>query len=204
MAPADCQQIDQPAQRSRPTRSATAAAEVRSSSGVRVAVEHPLGQRVSGEQHLGAGGETGEPVDHRAGEEVEVGGLVRPRLDADVAHAVLGGRLGQTALILADRRTRVVRSEDEPDDPLDALSSQRRGGVLDERRRVLLAQHNPVPTRCALSESGRDARPLRLGALGERRGAAECGVAGGEVGQLQRRRRPAAADVGVVGLDVVR
>ena len=45
--------------------------------------------------------------------------------------------------------------------------------------------------------------PLGLGALGQRRHAADGVVAAGQVGQLLGRRRPAPADVGVVRLDVV-
>ncbi len=68
---------------------------------------------------------------------------------------------------------------------------------------MLLAEHHLPPSRHACARAPvRQRGPLGLGALGQRRDAADGVVAGGEVGELLGGRRTTSADVGVVRLDL--
>ncbi len=136
--------------------------------GVRIVDERALGQRVRGEEHLGPLGERGQPVAHRVGEEREVARLEVPAVDGGDGQPVLGRRGAEALVVLADRRARVVRGEHEPDETLQARRGRAGDRVLDERRRVLLPEHDRPATGLRPVERGRQRGSLGLGARRER------------------------------------
>ena len=96
-----------------------------------------------------------------------------------------------------------MRGEDEADDLGDAGVCQGVDGVLDARFGVAEPKVNDDVTGRFVLQFAGDHRPLGLCALDERADPADRFVAPGEVGELLGTRRPAAADVGVVGGDVL-
>ena len=166
----------------------------------------------------GGGAHRRDPRAEIIGEEGDEGRFGRPTLDA--AQFDLGascgaswgagcgaGRLDARSApreVVADRERREVRCEHQPDDHFGAGLDRRARHRFDPRIGVLHPEHDVERARCALVERGLDRVALRGGERGERRDPSDRGVAGGEVGERLRRRRPTAADVGVVRLDLAR
>lgn len=178
--------------------------------GVRVAlVDDSPWQRVSREQHthgpVGGGSHGGESGAEVVGEEVEIRRLGRPTLDVEHRRrsATVGHPSAAPVEVLADRVRREVRRQHQPDDGL------RSGGgipcgLLDLGGSVLQAEGHREAARFVGIQRGLQRPLLGLGQLGEGRQPADGAIAGGEVGECLRGRRPAAANVGVVGLDLRR
>jgi hypothetical protein len=138
------------------------------SAGVGVVDQDALGQRVGGEEHLVVVGQRGRRVAHGAGQELDVGRFQVPMVDGLVDDAVGVTGLGGAALVLAHREPRVVRGQHQTDRSPDALGRERRDGVFDERRGVLLAQANNEPAGGGGIERCFDGGPLGFRALGQR------------------------------------
>ena len=73
---------------------------------------------------------------------------------------------------------------------VDAVVGERRDRVLDERRRVLLPEHDVAAAGRRASRAAREPGALGLGALGQRRGAAD-GVVAAHAGRPAARRSAA-------------
>ena len=169
--------------------------------GVRVAGgQDALGQRVGGEQHLRVGRQPGQRRAHLGGEELEVGGLQVPAVDPGERDAAAGGGGTGPLVVLADRERRPVRRQHQAH---DAAGGHRLDGGLDGGRGVLQPEHHGEPAGRPLVERGLQPCPLGLGALGQRRQAADGLVAAGQLGQQLGRGRSTAADVRVVRQDLV-
>ena len=154
---------------------------------VRVAVgDGAHREAVRGEQHLGALGQARRALASTSrGEEVDqrrlVGASCRSWRRATPAAAARS-----RAVVLADAGPAVVRREHEADDrrrrrrPASVATASSMNGA-----RVLLAEHDAV---APSPSAGSEPRPLRLGACGERRDAADGVVPPAQVGQLLGRR----------------
>ena len=123
------------------------------------------------------------------------------RDDVDAARR---GRGACAFEVLADRSRRVVGGHHQGDDPFDAQTGELLDRRLDPRVGVLEADRHGVRVGRQDVERPLEGVALRHRALGERRYASDRLVATDEVGQLLGGRRAAAADVGVVRLDLVR
>ena len=159
---------------------------------VRVAgLEDPRRQRVRGEDDVRVG------AADAVGEQLDEAGLVVPALDEAELRAA-GERTLELLPVARDRERGVVRREHEPDDLLGSGRDRRIGRVRDARRPVLHPGEDRQP------ELGLERRARLLGDRVERRGVldAEPPVALDEIGEVLRRDRAAAADVGVVRGDV--
>ena len=134
---------------------------------------------------------------HAVGEQLDEAGLVVPALD-EAQLAAAGERALELLAVARDRERGVVRREHEPDDLLGPRGDSRLGSVRDPRRPVLHPREDRHP------ELGLEGGARLLGDRVERRGVldAEPPVALDEIGEVLRRDRPAAADVGVVRGDV--
>jgi len=149
-----------------------------------------LREAVRREDYVGVG--ASDPV----GEDVDEGPVVVPALDHDELGPVADG-LGDAVAVAADRDARVVRCEDEPDDPLCPFAERLVGGLCDARRPVL---HADVDGRAQfVLERG----ALALGDLVQRGRAPDSTVALDELGHGFGAHRPPAADVLEVGRDVL-
>ena len=155
---------------------------------------------MGGEHDLDGLGQRRPPLLHPLGEGVDVGLGQMPRThhaQGDVDAPRFAGPL----LVVAHAEARVVRRQHDADDRAAADAHELGHGVLDERWRVLHAEGGaelPVALK-----GGGDAGLLRSRAFEQRRRAADGVVAAPQVGELVSCGRPAAAHMGVVGLDVV-
>jgi hypothetical protein len=121
-----------------------------------------------------------------------------PALDEDELGAP-GERLVELLAVAPDREPRVVRGEDEPDDALRACRDRGGRGVGDPRRPVL----HPGEHRQAELDLERRPRPLGDLVQGIRVLDPEAPVALGQLGDQLRSNRSPAADVCVVGRNVL-
>ncbi len=145
-----------------------------------------------------------QPAAHIGGEEVDERRLGGPALDRDDVDAVRRGRGACAFEVLADRSRRVVGGHHHGDDPLDAQPGEVLDRRLDLRVGVLETDRHGVRVGRQGIERSLEGVALRRRALGEWRHASDRFVATDELGQLLGGRRAAAADVGVVRLDLVR
>ena len=164
---------------------------------VRVAErEDPLRQRVGGEDDVRAALDEGGAAD-AAGEQVDEAGLFVPALDEPQLGAA-GDRTLELVAVALDRHDGVVRREHEPDEHVGAARERRLGRLDDPRRPVLHARQDGD------AELDLERRARGLGDRVQRRAVLdpEPPVALDEIGEVLRRDRPPAADVGVVGGNV--
>ena len=197
---------------SRPTaagrpRSATAAARLAQLVGVGVVDQHPLGQRVGGEQHLVLpAGSVGRALARRPRPGSRGRRARGASVDRRYVDAALGRRRPRPARGTADAERREVRRQHEADDRGRRPASASVGdGVLDERARRASGRARPRtgPARRS-SRAACERGPLGLGALGERARCRRWRRSGPvRSASCSGGGRPAPADVGVVGLDVV-
>ena len=170
--------------------------------GIRIADQHPLGERVRREHDLGPLRHLRQRRPKRCALMGDELGKVVPVVDAVEGHVALGRRCRTAGVVLADREAREVRREHDPDDRRRSGVDECGHAVLDERGRVLLAEPHEEATGPPGLERRGDCRPLGLGPGGQRRDAADRLVPGDQVGELMRLGRTPSADVGVVRLDL--
>ena len=121
------------------------------------------------------------------------------------AAAVVLRRLDHALDVGLDRHPGPVRRHHDADRAFDAVGAHRRDRLRDERLRVLHPEVGAERARSAGSAFSRSTRPvgLRAGRVQQREHVADRGVSLLQLREVLGRRRPAAADVRVVALDVV-